>query len=217
VAGLLVLILYASLKFYCRFALQSRGAVLGLFFGIVASCGFVVLAVWKPLLSLLGRDPTLTGRTELWAEILEKCAIHPLNGYGLGTFWGSADALPVYMVVHWVPTSAHNGFLECLLELGLIGLLILIFLIVQAIRNAVSILTSQLTLDHSKAWMFLVFTIILLNMTADITGIVNSISWLLLTCSACALEQSVKETRRFPVPMRRFLTGKRILLSASPQ
>jgi O-antigen ligase len=214
VAGLLVLILYASLRFYCRFAMRSRGVVLGLSFGIISFFGVLVLAAWKPLLSLLGRDPTLTGRTALWQEVLEKCAIHPLNGYGLGTFWGSADALPVYMVVHWVPTSAHNGFLECLLELGLVGLLILVFLILYAIRNTVSILISQPALDYSKAWMFLIFTIILLNMTADITGIVNSISWLLLTCSACALEQSANEHRRFPALSRRRFMSTHNMLSA---
>jgi O-antigen ligase len=217
VAGLLVLILYALLKIYTRFAMGSRSSLLVMFFGVVAVAGGLLVAVWKPLLSLLGRDPTLTGRTDLWEAVLERCANHPLSGYGLGTFWGSNDSLPISMIVHWVPTSAHNGFLECLLELGAIGLLLLLFLIVYAMRNSITILTSQAVLDHSKAWMFLIFTIVLLNMTADITGIVNSISWLLLTCSACALEQNVKDSRWHLAPPERNIARNYNALSTSMQ
>ena len=66
----------------------------------------------------LGRDQTLTGRTEVWADILPARAQHSMLGYGLGSFW--TDARRAF---YDIPT-AHNGYLDVLLELGEVGLAI---------------------------------------------------------------------------------------------
>jgi O-antigen ligase len=64
----------------------------------------------------LGRDSTLTGRTEVWAEVLPAWEQQPLLGYGLGSFWTDARRQ-----LYGIPT-AHNGYLDILLELGEVGL-----------------------------------------------------------------------------------------------
>jgi exopolysaccharide production protein ExoQ len=65
---------------------------------------------------LLGRDNTLTGRTEVWSAVLPTMERQPLTGYGLGSFW--TDARRQF---YEIPT-AHNGYLDILLELGEVGL-----------------------------------------------------------------------------------------------
>jgi exopolysaccharide production protein ExoQ len=65
---------------------------------------------------LLGRDNTLTGRTEVWADVLPLMKQQPLLGYGLGSFWTDARR-----ALYEIPT-AHNGYLDILLELGEVGL-----------------------------------------------------------------------------------------------
>jgi len=65
--------------------------------------------------ALLGRDSTLTGRTEVWADVLPAREQRPLLGYGLGSFW--TDARRQF---YDIPT-AHNGYLDVLLELGEVG------------------------------------------------------------------------------------------------
>jgi exopolysaccharide production protein ExoQ len=65
---------------------------------------------------LLGRDTTLTGRTEVWADVLPAWELHPLLGYGFGSFWTDARRQ-----LYDIPT-AHNGYLDILLELGEVGL-----------------------------------------------------------------------------------------------
>lgn len=64
----------------------------------------------------LGRDSTLTGRTDVWAEVLPAREEQPLLGYGLGSFWSDARRQ-----AYEIPT-AHNGYLDILLELGEVGL-----------------------------------------------------------------------------------------------
>lgn len=66
--------------------------------------------------SMLGRDITLTGRTEVWAGILPARDHQPLLGYGFGSFWTDARR-----ALYDIPT-AHNGYLDVLLELGEVGL-----------------------------------------------------------------------------------------------
>jgi exopolysaccharide production protein ExoQ len=66
--------------------------------------------------SSLGRDDTLTGRTEVWAAVLPAMKHRPLLGYGFGSFWTDARR-----ELYEIPT-AHNGYLDILLDLGEVGL-----------------------------------------------------------------------------------------------
>jgi len=68
------------------------------------------------LTSSLGRDSTLTGRTEVWSDVLPEVQREPLLGHGFGAFWTDARR-----ALYDIPT-AHNGYLDILLELGVAGL-----------------------------------------------------------------------------------------------
>jgi O-antigen ligase len=63
----------------------------------------------------LGRDETLTGRTGVWADVLPAISQEPLLGYGVGSFWTDARR------EHYDIPTAHNGYLDILLELGEVG------------------------------------------------------------------------------------------------
>lgn len=65
----------------------------------------------------LNRDSTLTGRTEIWAAVLPAMEQHALVGYGLGSFWTDARR-----ELYFNMPTAHNGYLDILLELGEVGL-----------------------------------------------------------------------------------------------
>lgn len=79
--------------------------------------------------SPLGRDSTLTGRTEVWADLLPARERQPLLGYGLGSFW--TDARRQF---YDIPT-AHNGYLDILLELGEMGLAFYAFWLLSFARK----------------------------------------------------------------------------------
>lgn len=94
--------------------------------GIVLSSAFAAIMIIEPgiILNLLGRDATLTGRTDIWSVLAGAIADRPQLGYGYGAFW-QLDSMPAYRVraaTEWLVPTAHNGWLETALSVGLIGL-----------------------------------------------------------------------------------------------
>jgi hypothetical protein len=87
------------------------------------------------VLSAVGRDPTLTGRTELWGEVIELSA-NPLIGAGFESFWLGSRLETLWSRHWWRPNEAHNGYLEVFLNLGWIGIVLLAIVILHGYRSA---------------------------------------------------------------------------------
>lgn len=84
----------------------------------------VVLLAPDLLVSAIGRDLTLTGRTDIWNASASAVAAQPWLGYGYYAFW-LPDNGPAYWVreaVRWRVASAHSGWLELALGLGRVGI-----------------------------------------------------------------------------------------------
>jgi exopolysaccharide production protein ExoQ len=91
--------------------------------------------VWGHFLQVLGKNETLTDRTDVWRDVLE-IHINPLLGAGFESFW-LGDRLKI-MWDKWPfhPVQAHNGYLEMYLNLGLVGLTIMVAVLLAAFRKA---------------------------------------------------------------------------------
>ncbi|MEH2281002.1 MAG: O-antigen ligase family protein [Nostoc sp.] len=76
------------------------------------------------LFSSIGKDATLTGRTELWPLVIDMIWKHPWVGYGYGGFWQgwNGESAYIWLVAGWTPNHPHNGYLALCLDLGLLGL-----------------------------------------------------------------------------------------------
>ena len=48
---------------------------------------YLALDNFKRVTGVLGRDPTLTGRTEIWRFAIKSIASRPFLGYGYDVFW----------------------------------------------------------------------------------------------------------------------------------
>jgi len=91
------------------------------------------------VLGLLGRDPTLTGRTEIWKLVLE-ADVDPLFGVGFYTYWMGGRAERVWEAGYAALNQAHNGYLETYLNNGLVGvglLLVLLLTSYTALRSRI--------------------------------------------------------------------------------
>ena len=76
-------------------------------------------------LGLIGKDPTLTGRTDIWSAVIELISERPVFGWGYRAMWVPTDLVTMWVDMktgEWGVPSAHNAFLEVTLELGLLGL-----------------------------------------------------------------------------------------------
>jgi exopolysaccharide production protein ExoQ len=77
--------------------------------------------------TVIGRDISLTGRTDVWLATMDAIWQRPVMGYGLG-FWGiqAEPLIEVWDKLQWAAPSAHNSWLDTWLQLGLPGLVIVI-------------------------------------------------------------------------------------------
>ena len=77
------------------------------------------------VLRLGSNDITFTGRTDIWEFIYTKVQDNLALGYGFGGFWGLGDRsgnLTASYVYMWYLDSSHNGYLDIMIHLGVIGL-----------------------------------------------------------------------------------------------
>jgi O-antigen ligase len=101
----------------------------------------------------LGRDLTLTGRNEIWADVLEM-KTDPLFGTGFESFW-LGDRLEMLWEKHWwKPNQAHNGYIETYINMGCIGLLFLSGAIFSSFRNIRKTLIPPFNLRKSAKTQF---------------------------------------------------------------
>lgn len=126
----------------------------GAAFSVVAIWVAVVVAggglwLWDThsvaVLEALGKDPSLTGRTEIWDSLMRKVADRPWTGYGYGAFWGRiGESVPADWVrkeTGWIVPSAHNGWIDLLVQLGWPGAVLVGVL--MAATAAVTVLRSM--------------------------------------------------------------------------
>ena len=90
------------------------------------------------LLTAIGRDPTLTGRTELWQQLLGM-TVNPLVGTGFESFWLGQRLEKLWNIYWWHPNESHNGYLEVFLNLGWVGVALFAVVVVTGYRNVVSL------------------------------------------------------------------------------
>jgi O-antigen ligase len=167
----------------------------------------------ETLILALGEDLTLTGRTELWAEVLA-AKTNPLLGTGFESFWLGSVAEELWLKYWWHPNQAHNGFIETYLNLGMIGLTLLLGYIVQLYSASV---TKMRTTEFDRgrfAFTFLVI-VILFNMTeAYFHGL--SLVWVMLLLCSLTYPAQAAETQPQPVTVARSLARHRFRRTPAP-
>ncbi len=107
------------------------------------SCCAVVIALSFGLHSdtilhaLFGGD-TFTGRTDIWSFAWSEFLTRPFIGFGFNGFWGvGTNSAATYANNAFIVDilQAHEGYLDVLLETGLVGLAILIAFVLITLRN----------------------------------------------------------------------------------
>jgi exopolysaccharide production protein ExoQ len=104
----------------------------------VALFGLVLdstLDVRKLLYELIGRNPSLTNRTELWA-ILFNVSTEPVLGAGFMSFWSGERLLEVWALLGAAVLQAHSGYIEQYLNLGYVGVAFVLMLLAAGLLDA---------------------------------------------------------------------------------
>ena len=128
------LTIFASLQWMKKhgksLAVMAILTVLAVIMAIGIATPLVGGATLAGFTSTLGRDATFTGRTEIWASLVPDVAREPILGAGFGGFW-----TPETRESHQIG-EAHNGYLDMVLQLGVVGLLLLVAFLLSSCRKA---------------------------------------------------------------------------------
>jgi O-antigen ligase len=117
-----------------------------------------------------GRDTTLTGRTGLWTDVLNNAAQNPVLGVGFGAFWVGPIGYARYPLDNWSritpgwrPGQAHNGYIDVYVDLGVIGLALVLLVVGMAFSGALDELRTNF--DFGALRLALLITIAMNNLT----------------------------------------------------
>jgi exopolysaccharide production protein ExoQ len=149
------------------------------------------------LLDSIGKDPTLTGRTNIWPQVLEMIWAKPWLGYGYNGFWNdwNSPGATVWYAVSWTPPNAHSGFLDLWLDVGLLGVIIF------AIGFCTTLVNGLNWMRTDKGWLslwtllYLVY-FVLGNLTESSLFIRNDIFFLLYTTISFSLAMNSSKTAK---------------------
>ena len=172
------------------------------FFGIFAFVISVVLIVGTLInlefitVELLGKDVTLTGRVPLWNYLIQRGMEKPWLGYGYGAFWHDPqEILQIALNVPWMSTiadgsvtaHAHNAYIDLFLQLGWVGLSLVILSFVTLLFRVVLLL--GLTKQIEYFWMLQLLLYMAIGNLANNQGqflAFRSLYWVLYVSTACS-------------------------------
>lgn len=159
---------------------------------IIGGSALLVLII-EPgfVFQLLGRDATLTGRTDIWGALFDAIGERPWLGYGYGAFWGleSAPAYKVRLATEWLVPTAHNGWLEIALSLGVVGLAAFVLNYLLMLSRAVWMAATSWSgvFACGVALQFLLFSV-----SESIALQQNAIVWVTYVAVAAKVAQAVR-------------------------
>ncbi len=104
-------------------------------------------------MELLGRGPerdTLGIRLDLWGYVWENILERPTLGYGFDAFWVGANRISFVTRVGtvWEIQQAHNGFLELWLQLGAVGLGLMLIHLIWTTWRAIAVGGALLSIEY---------------------------------------------------------------------
>jgi O-antigen ligase len=159
----------------------SGVAGLALIAGVLAFASDAVFAA-------LGKDATLTGRTEIWAAALRRIHERPWFGWGYGAIWDSKDIWNPYARITreagFPAHHAHSSWVEMALNLGLTGAVLWgLWCLETWVRALVGLFSGR------AAWFAAPFLLVytLTSLTESITLIWNDLRWVMFVAVAVKL------------------------------
>jgi exopolysaccharide production protein ExoQ len=161
---------------------QKPERILGILLCAAGAAWFAldVLHVWEVALTLLGRDATLTDRTDIW-RIVTSFDVNPIIGVGYMSFWSGDRLEELWRLTDSHINQAHNGYLEQYLNLGYVGVAFIFGIILSGLLKV----RRQMRVEPAAGMLRLCFIVpaILYNYTeASFYGMNNMWVLLLVGC-----------------------------------
>jgi O-antigen ligase len=207
----------------CSFTLQYKYKVmppilLAQITTSIASQGFGHYAKWENIVSdfeavqrgapIAAHLDTGGGRLRLWGHLSKKIQDRPWLGYGVGGFWRGmhGPSADIWKLEPWRPTHAHNGFIDVWLDLGAIGLSVILLSITTAIFCSITTSVNHYLVSDLLFPLAIISGLCLLKIGEGGLLGANSLTWILFVAAVINVQMRLRRSGERSVSSRSPIT-----------
>jgi exopolysaccharide production protein ExoQ len=147
----------------------------------------------KPITMFTGKDLTFTGRTGIWEVLNEHIRQRPLLGSGYGAYWvGATPTSPSFEMLtrlFFYPSEGHNGYLDVINDLGMVGGFCLLGYFWSYIRQALTLMRTDRY--QGGLYLTLIFRGFLADMSESHWFLCLAVDFVIMTIATTALSRSL--------------------------
>jgi len=192
---LLLLLLVPVIQTFTRVSGRERLLIAIIFAAIAISLSLLIVENYAAMALALGKDTALSGRLPIWRALMTPIFKRPLLGFGYSAFWlgVKGESLNVVLTTGYRNlANAENGVLQMWLELGIVGVSIFLYTLVQACKNALVCLRPGAP-DCVKWFSAILFLELLALVDGGKFMFPNSLDWILYVL--CCLGLGIQARR----------------------
>ena len=175
---------------------------------------FFVLVFRRSVFELLGKSPDMTHRSDIWRKVLSLISQRPLEGWGFTGVWvpGTKPLDKLVVINGETYYQAHNAYLDMWLQLGAVGLILFLILLVRTF-----IKTWRLGVHHSNPlylWPMLILVTQLVRGVTESRLLIQSAMFILILFAVksydpeSSLEENAKTRKINQLPLSKKLKTK---------
>ena len=184
--SLMSIAIFIALRIFRRFPILRAPLV---YMIVLSTAAFVTFLTVAPEVAfgLIGKDPTFTGRTDIWAWLTASIKQNWLLGYGYGAYW--KDPLgPSYWVrtaLQWGVPSAHNGWIDLWLAGGLVAVVLFGFYMIMVLVLSID----RVFRGGTETYWVVLSTLMFIAFSLSESTILqqNDISWVMFVATSAKL------------------------------
>ena len=177
---------FIFIRFYRRYPISRMVLIYGLL-AIITLFTALMATIPEVMLGLIGKDTSLTGRTGIWDNIFRSINERPILGYGYGVYWVDEFGPSYYvrLVLEWGVPSAHNGWLETWLSVGIVGVLLFGLLYIWTLMLAIM----RLKRGGTETYWVIIITLVFLIFSLSESSVLqqNDLSWVIFVTTSAKL------------------------------
>ena len=175
---------------------------------------FFVLVFRRSVFEFLGKSPDMTHRSDIWRKVLSLISQRPLEGWGFTGVWvpGTKPLDKLVVINGETYYQAHNAYLDMWLQLGAVGLILFLILLVRTF-----IKTWRLGVHHSNPlylWPMLILVTQLVRGVTESRLLIQSAMFILILFAVksydpeSSLEENAKTRKINQLPLSKKLKTK---------
>ncbi|TFC90404.1 MULTISPECIES: exopolysaccharide production protein [Cryobacterium] len=202
VVALFVGLAALALTLLRRTPAESRKLLQITLLGATVLAGITVFAARERIVEQLNAGSEFEARYSLWGEMLRLATLNPLEGWGWAGLWpvGVTPYGWLSFVTERLQTSGLNAFIDVYLQVGLVGLLSFLALVLLAFWRSWLLASDKRSLVY--VWSPLVLVILLVTSAAESNVLVDFGWLLLLICAVKAAQGKSWRSLLQPSPRR---------------